>query len=415
MRRIHVVALVALSSWTESFVLLAGRGARRSTRPATATTLSSEERFAEELQRLPSAVDQLRAIDANDDGLGTTAPFAVVLATAVASDAPAAAVAALVGHVARPCPPRRALRAHSFDRAGHGPRQAGRRSCRRRFARGRVQGAGGAPFFSIVRSPRLTALAPALLRARKDAECLAAVGALSARTASDVRCGVAAAARSRDDAQLRAYVAEAAADEDTLKTLDDASLKAAMRGLAKKGDHRTAYSLLDALPAERRSPLLYHGAITACGRSRPIKGRTAMLLWRRMKEENVTVPRATYNALLHAAQGSLTENATSALLAAMDRDGVALNVVSYAVHESNFAAPAPSTRCLLDGVAARVSRSMAWRRGSRTARLGAPDALIDLRTGPTTWLSTRSRSRGGFPKCSVSSKRWNLPPSSRPR
>ena len=70
MRRIHVVALVALSSsGTESFVLLAGRGARRSTRPATATTLSSEERFAEELQRLPSAVDQLRAIDANDDGL----------------------------------------------------------------------------------------------------------------------------------------------------------------------------------------------------------------------------------------------------------------------------------------------------------------------------------------------------------
>ena len=69
----------------------------------------------------------------------------------------------------------------------------------------------------------------------------------------------------------------------------------------------------------------------------------------------------------------------------------------------------------LDGVAARVSRSMAWRRGSRTARLGAPDALVDLRTGPTTWPSTRSRSRGGFPKCSVSSKRWNLPPSSRPR
>ena len=88
MRRIHVVALVALSSsGTESFVLLAGRGARRSTRPATATTLSSEERFAEELQRLPSAVDQLRAIDANDDGLGTTAPFAVVLATAAAKAA----------------------------------------------------------------------------------------------------------------------------------------------------------------------------------------------------------------------------------------------------------------------------------------------------------------------------------------
>ncbi|CAH0372507.1 unnamed protein product [Pelagomonas calceolata] len=298
MRRIHVVALVALSSsGTESFVLLAGRGARWSTRPATATTLSSEERFAEELQGLPSAVDQLRAIDANGDGLGTTAPFAVVLATAAASDAPAAAVAALVGHVMA-----------------------------------RVKRAGVA-----VDDALLTALAPALLRARKDAECLAAVGALSARTASDVRCGVAAAARSRDDAQLRAYVAEAAADEDTLKTLDDASLKAAMRGLAKKGDHRTAYSLLDALPAERRSPLLYHGAITACGRSRPIKGRTAMLLWRRMKEENVTVPRATYNALLHAAQGSLTENATSALLAAMDRDGVALNVVSYNVALNSLA------------------------------------------------------------------------------
>ena len=88
MRRIHVVALVALSSsGTESFVLLAGRGARRATRPATATTLSSEERFAEELQGLPSAVDQLRAIDANGAGLGPTAPFAVVLAPAAASDA----------------------------------------------------------------------------------------------------------------------------------------------------------------------------------------------------------------------------------------------------------------------------------------------------------------------------------------
>merc|ERR1719181_1572856 len=63
----------------------------------------------------------------------------------------------------------------------------------------------------------------------------------------------------------------------------------------------------------------------------------AMLLWRRMKEENVTVPRATYNALLHAAQGSLTENATSALLAAMDRDGVALNVVSYNVALNSLA------------------------------------------------------------------------------
>ena len=154
-----------------------------------------------------------------------------------------------------------------------------------------------------------------------------------------------------------------------IRDRDDDALKFALKAVSKVGDHRTAFSLVDALPEGRRSPALYHGAITACGRSRPIKGRTAMLLWRRMKEENVTVPRATYNALLHAAQGSLTENATSALLAAMDRDGVALNVVSYAVHESNFTAPAPSTRCLLDGVAARVSRSMAWRRGSRTARL----------------------------------------------
>ena len=55
-----------------------------------------------------------------------------------------------------------------------------------------------------------------------------------------------------------------------------------------------------------------------------------------------------------------------ARLAAMDRDGVALNVVSYAVHESNFAAPAPSTRCLLDGVAARVSH----RPAGRTRRAG---------------------------------------------
>ena len=55
MRRIHVVALVALSSsGTESFVLLAGRGARRSTRPATATTLSSEEP-SEFIAEAPSA------------------------------------------------------------------------------------------------------------------------------------------------------------------------------------------------------------------------------------------------------------------------------------------------------------------------------------------------------------------------
>merc|ERR1719426_438040 len=207
----------------------------------------------------------------------------------------------------------------------------------------------------------LTALSPALLRARKDSECLAAVGAISERSASDILCGVNAAARSGDAELLRTYVAEAAAKKDTFKKLGKFDLAAAMRFLAKTGDHRTAYSLIDALPVERRTPLLYHGAITACGRSRPIKGRTAMLLWRRMKEENVTVPRATYNALLHAAQGSLTENATSALLAAMDRDGVALNVVSYAVHESNFAAPAPSTRCLLDGVAARVSHRPAGR------------------------------------------------------
>ena len=75
-----------------------------------------------------------------------------------------------------------------------------------------------------------------------------------------------------------------------------------------------------------------------------------------------------------------------------------------------------SARIKFRGARAVDAMPARWRGGgSRTARLGAPDALVDLRTGPTTWPSTRSRSRGGFPKCSVSSKRWNLPPSSRPR
>ena len=75
-----------------------------------------------------------------------------------------------------------------------------------------------------------------------------------------------------------------------------------------------------------------------------------------------------------------------------------------------------SARIKVRGARAVDAMPARWRGGgSRTARLGAPDALVDLRTGPTTWPSTRSRSRGGFPKCSVSSKRWNLPPSSRPR
>lgn len=294
MRRL--LALVAGLSGARGFV----PPGRRTHSARRATSGPAEDIFVKELQTLPSAVDQLRAIDARAEAaeaVETTAPFAVVLQTAAASDAPAAAVAGLVGH-----------------------------------AMARVKRAGVA-----VDDALLTALAPALLRARRDPECLAAVGALSTRTASDVRCGVAAAARSRDDAQLRVYVSAAAEDRDTLKALSEQDLKGAMRGLAKKGDHRTAYALLNALPAERRSPLLYHGAITACGRSRPIKGKTAMLLWKRMKEEKMIVKRGTYNALLHAAQGSLTENATTALLASMERDGVALNVVSYNVALNSLA------------------------------------------------------------------------------
>merc|ERR1719473_232682 len=51
----------------------------------------------------------------------------------------------------------------------------------------------------------------------------------------------------------------------------------------------------------------------------------------------MTVPRQTYNALLHAAQGSLTENATTALLAEMSARGVTLNVISYNIALNSLA------------------------------------------------------------------------------
>ena len=63
----------------------------------------------------------------------------------------------------------------------------------------------------------------------------------------------------------------------------------------------------------------------------------AMVLWRRMKSEGITVPRSTYNALLHAAQGAELENATTALLAEMASRNVSLNVVSYNVALNSLA------------------------------------------------------------------------------
>ena len=260
--------------------------------------------FAAALKEL-SAVDALKAIDAAFEAgkegelLGaSTAPFAAALERVATTQAPIAALGALVGHTMA-----------------------------------RVKRAGVSPDDAL-----LSSLAPALLRARKNTECIAAVDAISAKGGGDLRCGIAAASRLDDGAKVRELAELALKEGDVIAAMDDNALKFALKAVAKVGDHRTAFSLVDALPEGRRSAALYHGAITACGRSRPMKGKTAMVLWRRMKAEGLDVPRATYNALLHAAQGAELENATTALLTEMSAKNVSLNVVSYNIALNSLAA-----------------------------------------------------------------------------
>ena len=262
------------------------------------------EEFATDLGKL-SAVDGLRAIDAAADSpqgdallSQSTDAFGAVLGVVAKTNAPTAALGALVGHTMA-----------------------------------RVKKAGVAPD-----DPLLSALAPALLRARKNPECLGAVGAISDRSASDLRCGIIAATRLDDGGKVREFAEEALKQEGTIGEMTGESLKFALKAVAKVGDYRTAFSIVDALPKEKRSVPLYHGAITACGKSRPLKGKTAMTLWRRMKKEGLEVPRSTYNALLHAAQGAELENATTALLTEMQRNNISLNVVSYNIALNSLAA-----------------------------------------------------------------------------
>ena len=62
-----------------------------------------------------------------------------------------------------------------------------------------------------------------------------------------------------------------------------------------------------------------------------------MVLWKKMKADGLTVPRSTYNALLHAAQGAELSDATTALLSEMSRKNVSLNVVSYNIALNSLA------------------------------------------------------------------------------
>eukprot|EP00629_Pelagomonadales_sp_RCC1024_P008728 CAMPEP_0119273310 /NCGR_PEP_ID=MMETSP1329-20130426/10008_1 /TAXON_ID=114041 /ORGANISM="Genus nov. species nov., Strain RCC1024" /LENGTH=436 /DNA_ID=CAMNT_0007273501 /DNA_START=80 /DNA_END=1387 /DNA_ORIENTATION=+ len=262
---------------------------------------ATPETFAVSLQNL-TAVDALRAIDSAHETrpelVETTVPFENVLRVVGEVDAPAQAAAALVGHTMA-----------------------------------RVKRSAVSPDDRL-----LSALGPALLRARKNEECVGAMGAISARSAEDLRVGIVAASRLPEGgAQVREFVEEALKTPGTLEEMDENAIKFALKAVARAGDSRTAFSIVDALPEGRRTAPLYHGAITACGKARPMKGRTAMVLWRRMKAEGLDVPRSTYNALLHAAQGAELENATTALLAEMASRNVSLNVVSYNVALNSLA------------------------------------------------------------------------------
>ena len=135
-----------------------------------------------------------------------------------------------------------------------------------------------------------------------------------------------------------------------LAKLDERTLNFAMKVLAKAGDYRMAFSVIDGLPLEKRTPALYHAAITACSKANPPKGRTAMLLWKKMKTQGFRdeISRATYNALLNCAQGAAPDdtdnhgdlanaNATTAILREMKDRGIGLNVVSYNIALNSLA------------------------------------------------------------------------------
>ncbi|KAJ1451602.1 hypothetical protein M885DRAFT_529382 [Pelagophyceae sp. CCMP2097] len=306
---------------------------------AAVTAGIGADEFAVKLRKLPTAVDAIRALDAglaSEKPVLGTAAFAATLDMIADASAPPAACGALIGHT-----------------------MARLRKCSARVATDEVI---------------LLPLGAALLRARKDREALSTCDALPPQFRLDpraLRTAIIAAARLDDAARVRELTeaalrqsdaSEAAAkrrqqdrdldddavgDDDSkpakraaakgMATLDDATLKFAIKVLAKAGDYRTPFAILSALPKDRRSTPLYHAAITACGKAKPSKGKTAMLLWRRMKADSCDIPRATYNALLHAAQSAEMGNATTAILGEMASNNVSLNVVSYNIALNSLA------------------------------------------------------------------------------
>lgn len=248
----------------------ASLGSLESLKELSRNSATTTEDFAAAILNLDSAVDAVRALDLNPD-LVTGAAFASTLEV-IASRAPNAAAGALVGH--------------AMTRLKK--REDGSSMC--------------------MQDEILAPLAASLLKARKDKEALLAVESLrSPRRGRDYRVGIIAASRLNDPAKIKATVQEAilemkrhAASNRTAETfgLDEATLKFAMKVLAKSGDYRTPFAIVDALPRDRRTPALYHAAIAACGKTRPHpKGKTAMLLWKRMKTDGFrdSIPRSTYN------------------------------------------------------------------------------------------------------------------------
>jgi len=285
---------------------------------------TTQEAFEAAILELESAVDAVRALDLESELVGGGA-FAATLEV-IASRAPNAACGPLVGHT---------------------------------MARLRKRADSGT---LCLQDGVLSPLAASLLKARKNKEAAMAVESLKRRRPRDYRVGIVAAARLNDAEMVKRMVdgsiskTRKALKGDRLSStsvgldeLDEATLKFAMKVLAKSGDYRTPFAIVDALPRERRSPMLYHAAIAACGKAKPApKGKTAMLLWKRMKADGFRndIPRATYNALLHCAQGALDEkdgdhanaNATTTILAEMSGRNISLNVVSYNIALNSLAA-----------------------------------------------------------------------------
>lgn len=272
---------------------------------------ATAESYASGILELENAVDAVRALDV-DAPLASQA-FGACLEV-IARSAPEGAAGALVGHTMV------RLRAHA--------------------------NASSMCLDKTVLSP----LAAALLKARKNKEAWTAVDTIRGKLGPrDMSTALVAAARLGDVEAVNKILRDAVKalkGKGEAQVPDASTLKFALKVLAKAGEYRTPFAVLEALPVEARNVQLYHAAIAACGKPRPPKGKTACLLWKRMKADGFRdeIPRATYNALLHCTQGasdaddeSANANATTAILAEMRGRGIGLNVVSYNIALNSLA------------------------------------------------------------------------------